>query len=165
VLPREARHRQRARRPAVRSLSRSLPALGAACLTLLLAGCGADDGETPPGGETIELEVTLDRDGRGGGPEQSERISCEIDSGCNQAAEELARSDFEPVPADAICTEIFGGPDTATIQGTLDGERVEAELSRANGCEIERFDRFLPLLTELFPAYRPGAALRPPESQ
>ena len=63
--------------------------------------------------------------------------------------------------AQTPCTEIFGGPDIATIQGTLRGEPVEAELTRANGCEIERFDRFTPMLRELFPGYRPGSALAP----
>ena len=29
--------------------------------------------------------------------------------------------------------------------------------TRANGCEIDRFDRITPLLRELFPDYEPGA--------
>ena len=61
-----------------------------------------------------------------------------------------------PGPA---CTEIYGGPDTLSIKGTIDGEPVDATFTRANGCEIERFDRFAELLKELFPDYRPGAAI------
>ena len=35
--------------------------------------------------------------------------------------------DFEPVPADAACTMIYGGPAVATVTGTVFGEPVEAE--------------------------------------
>jgi hypothetical protein len=38
---------------------------------------------------------------------------------------------------------------------------VDATLTRANGCEIERFDRFAELLAQLFPDYEPGASLGP----
>jgi hypothetical protein len=47
---------------------------------------------------------------------------------------------FEPVPEDTACTEIFGGPQRAEITGTLGGKRVDATFTRANGCEIERWD-------------------------
>jgi hypothetical protein len=48
-----------------------------------------------------------------------------------------------------------------TITGTLDGEAVNAKLTRANGCEIDRFDKFVPVLQELYPDYEPGASLQP----
>ena len=57
------------------------------------------------------------------------------------------------MPAETACTEIFGGPETRDDPGDLAGEPVEAEFSRANGCEIERFDRFVALLQALFPDY------------
>lgn len=131
-------------------------------MTLAVAGCGSDsDGESAaPGSSETSLEVTLDADGSGGAGAQMETISCGGGSGCSEV-EELTPADFEPLPPETACTEIFGGPDTATIAGTLNGEPVEAELSRANGCEIERFDRFVPLLQALFADYEPGASLVP----
>ena len=50
---------------------------------------------------------------------------------------------------------------THTAVERLEGEDVDAELTRANGCEIERFERFAAVLQALFPDYRPGAALKP----
>ena len=47
---------------------------------------------------------------------------------------------FEPVPQDQACTEIFGGPQLASVTGTVSGDEVEAAFSRADGCEIERWD-------------------------
>lgn len=57
------------------------------------------------------------------------------------------------------CTEIYGGPDTATIEGGLDGRTVRVHLDRSNGCEIDRFDAWTPVFERLFPSYRPGVAL------
>jgi hypothetical protein len=46
-----------------------------------------------------------------------------------------------PLPPDLMCTQIYGGPEEAEITGTLDGEQVQASVSRQNGCEIDRWDR------------------------
>jgi hypothetical protein len=51
------------------------------------------------------------------------------------------RSAFAPVPRDAICTMIYGGPQEALVTGTLRGKRLTARFSRANGCQIARWDR------------------------
>ena len=48
---------------------------------------------------------------------------------------------FAPVPKGAICTEIYGGPQTARVTGTYRGRRVWTIFRRRNGCEIERWNR------------------------
>ena len=55
--------------------------------------------------------------------------------------------------------EVYGGPDTLTINGTLRGEDVSAAFSRGNGCEIERFDRFADVLAALYDGYRGGTSV------
>ncbi len=40
---------------------------------------------------------------------------------------------------------IFGGPGKATVTGTLDGAAVDATFTRANGCEISRWERMVEL--------------------
>ena len=79
---------------------------------------------------------------------------------CGELAD-LSTDDLEPVPDNVACTEIYGGPDVLTVEGLLEGDEVRAEFTRANGCEIERFDRWVPLLQEVFPGYEPGAQLAP----
>ncbi len=66
-----------------------------------------------------------------------------------------------PTPSDQACTEVYGGPDTLTVNGTLRGEAIAAAFDRTNGCEIQRFDRFADVLAVLFPEYKPGSALSP----
>lgn len=46
----------------------------------------------------------------------------------------------QPVPAGKACTMIYGGPETATVRGILNGEKVDATFSRENGCEIARWE-------------------------
>ena len=38
------------------------------------------------------------------------------------------------------CTQIYGGPETAQITGTIDGVKVDRRFSRTNGCEIADFN-------------------------
>ena len=138
--------------------------MAVACAALAAAGCGSDsdsEDEDSPSAAGTSLEVTLDIDGeQGDEAARTGSVACESQVDC-PGAESLTVADFEPVPAETACTEIFGGPETAIITGNLAGEPVEGEFSRANGCEIERFDRFVPLLQSLFPDYKPGEALTP----
>jgi hypothetical protein len=53
---------------------------------------------------------------------------------------------FRPVPRDAVCTQIYGGPDVAIVAGTFRGRRVWAQFRLRNGCEIARWKRLVPLL-------------------
>ena len=41
---------------------------------------------------------------------------------------------------------IFGGPEQATVVGTVNGEEIDAAFERSNGCELDRWDRMAALL-------------------
>jgi hypothetical protein len=53
---------------------------------------------------------------------------------------------FAPLPDDVVCTEQFGGPQTARVTGRWSGEPVDLELSRSNGCLIAQWASLGPLL-------------------
>ncbi|ARF56502.1 SSI family serine proteinase inhibitor [Streptomyces gilvosporeus] len=53
---------------------------------------------------------------------------------------------FAPVPERAKCTMIYGSAATAHVTGRWAGRPVDAHFRRTNGCEIERWRRFEPLL-------------------
>ena len=61
---------------------------------------------------------------------------------------------FAPLAKNVVCTEIYGGPQTATVTGTFRGEPVDASFARTNGCEIARWDS----LAFLWPAGAEGSA-------
>ena len=157
--PREGRPSQRADEPLTR------PALLVAALAALAIAAGCGDDEAEPGGAAggeSELLLTLDADGPGGKKLETKTVRCpgDADAVCGELAD-LSTDDLEPVPDNVACTEIYGGPDVLTVEGLLEGDEVRAEFTRANGCEIERFDRWVPLLQEVFPGYEPGAQLAP----
>lgn len=51
-----------------------------------------------------------------------------------------------PVAKDLACTQVYGGPETASITGTWQGRRVVSAFSRTNGCEIARWRAMTGLL-------------------
>lgn len=69
----------------------------------------------------------------------------EVQSVCDALTPEL----LAPTPAGQACTMIFGGPETATITGMLRGVDVDAAFSRANGCEIARWELLVKALAPL----------------
>lgn len=79
------------------------------------------------------------RCGPTGGSLPTRRAAC-------RKLEGLTRAAFAPVPQNAICTQIWGGPQKAVVKGRLDGKPLWASFRRRNGCEIERWERFSPWL-------------------
>ncbi|MFC9796939.1 SSI family serine proteinase inhibitor [Streptomyces sp. NPDC127584] len=55
---------------------------------------------------------------------------------------------FAPVPPDSLCTMQYGGPATARVTGTWAGRPVDAVFTRSDGCEIARWDSFVPVLPD-----------------
>ncbi len=109
----------------------------------LLAGCGEDEvpaGGPSPGPELAMLEITVDG--------KTATVACdapEESPDCKTVAD-LDPAIFEPTPGTTACTQQYGGPEKATVTGTLRGEEVDASFSRENGCEIARWQDAQPLL-------------------
>jgi hypothetical protein len=53
----------------------------------------------------------------------------------------LGPSVFEATPPDVLCTQVYGGPQIARVDGIVDGLPIDATFSRKNACEIRRWDR------------------------
>jgi hypothetical protein len=54
---------------------------------------------------------------------------------------------FAPVPADTMCSQIYGGPQVAHVRGTYRGKKVNAVFNRKDGCQIARWKRVSFLFT------------------
>jgi hypothetical protein len=117
-----------------------------ACV-LLAAGCGEDDEQAArPGASAFaELTVTVDRDGKGPDRARTRNVTCAAAADCPALAA-VKPQELEPTPGDVACTELYGGPQTATVTGRLDGREIDARFSRVNGCEIARWQAATPLL-------------------
>lgn len=115
-----------------------------------------DDAQESPGGADASGEgLTVEVDD-GSGAVTRWTLTCDPVGGdhpdpeaaCAAIAEAGGAGAFAPVPADSMCTQIYGGPQTARVSGTLGGALVAATFSRENGCEIARWDDLAPLLGE-----------------
>jgi hypothetical protein len=112
----------------------------------LLAGCGSGTGA---GDRTPRYDVTIVSWPTGaGGESRQATLRCDPDGGThpdpNGACDTLLDNEdaLKPVAGDVACTEIYGGDQIATITGA----GVQASFSRANGCEIARWDALADVL-------------------
>ena len=80
-------------------------------------------------GQSLEWTLTCEPPG---GSHPSAASAC-----ATLAANEDA---LEPDPPEAMCSQIYGGPQQAEVSGVFRGRRIAIELSRANGCAIARWD-------------------------
>ena len=117
----------------------------ALALVLVVAGCSGGTGNPGPAGS--QLSVTVRPQGKAG-PIFSATLSCPGGTGTIPNAPSVCaklsgvdRSAFAPVPRGTACTDIYGGPQTATVTGTFDGKAIDEAFSRNNGCEIARWQR------------------------
>lgn len=119
----------------------------------LVAACGSasesGDGDTDP--PTTELAFVIDL-GDGGEP-QSVELDCATADGAEaQVCADLVAAHpdvFEFSDPGQPCTQIYGGPETIEVTGTVEGQAVEVDYSRENGCEIDRYDRIAEILEPL----------------
>ena len=105
-------------------------------MALAVAGCGDDDGAPdasapPPTALTVraydgeQLVSTTD-------------LACTADDfACARVVEIIPQ--LRPVK-DEACTLLYGGPERYVIEGTVEGEPVDIEVTRQNGCDIARYD-------------------------
>ena len=122
-------------------------AFALACV-LPMAACGTP---AEPAKSTSELTIVLDD---GSGAKTTWQLNCAPAGGTHpdpeaacQALTDHGATALPAVPKDQMCTQQYGGPETATISGTWQGQPVNSTLSRKNGCEISRWDA----LKDVFP--------------
>ena len=123
-------------------------------LAAALAGCGSDEGTQAAGptGQLANLVVTVDDDGARGTQKPRElKLDCAkpTDSQACGAAAGVSAADLQEPRPDVACTQIYGGPEEATIKGKIRGEAVDASFKRTDGCQISRWDGVKALLAEV----------------
>lgn len=142
-----------------------------AALLALAAGCGSDDGNggqaaetepAPPEAPQAELDFAVNL-------EEGERdrfsITCdeEIEPELFRFCENLdvLREIASVDRTEQVCTQLYGGPETARVTGTALDEEVDLRLSRENGCRIAEWQTVFGLLGKPYAGGEPGTT--PPE--
>ncbi len=116
-----------------------------ACFALLISACAAKNGGSSDDDSSSSTDLTITVWPQGeNGPSREWTLSCDPAAGtlpdAAEACSKLTAAMLEPLPPDTICTQIYGGPQTARVQGTFEGNEVDAHFGRSNGCEIHRWD-------------------------
>lgn len=107
------------------------------------------------GGDHLTVTVR----GAGGGADGTFEVDChpargthpDVSGACAALDRNTrwGRETFAPVPEGSVCTMLYGGPATAHVTGTWAGRPVDARFDRSDGCDIARWDRFVPLLPKV----------------
>lgn len=104
----------------------------------------------PPSAPAVPAEVTITVDD-GAGTVTEYTLTCQPPGGTHPNAADACStlaagtSALGPPDPNQACTEIYGGPQTATVSGTLNGAPLEGTFGRADGCQIARWDRLAAL--------------------
>ncbi|CAL9492769.1 SSI family serine proteinase inhibitor [Streptomyces sp. enrichment culture] len=133
----------------------SLAAVGSlAAAAPSYAGAVPSPAAPPQGREGDRLTVTVRDAGRG--VDGTYVVRCRPSGGSHRdpagACRALERNTqwgkdpFAAVPDGSVCTMQYGGPATAHVRGVWAGRPVDARFDRSNGCEIDRWNRLVPLL-------------------
>lgn len=119
---------------------------------LLLTACGASEDALDTGAAPPPSELSVAYDAGDGSASVTWTLVCgapvsgthpEAEAACAHLQE--LEAPLAPLPPDMICTEQYGGPQTARVTGRWAGEPVDLELTRSNGCSISQWDGLVPL--------------------
>lgn len=115
---------------------------------VVLAGAAVHAVAATSAAGRTSLTIVYRKDGRLPGTESRYSLRCDPLGGTHptraaacRGLARLGRSIFRPVPPDMVCAELFGGPDTALVIGTVGGRPVWARFARDDACQIERWNR------------------------
>ncbi len=127
------------------------PAPALLLAALVLVGCGGTPAAREGTGD-VTSRLTITVVDAPGAAARVWTLTCEPPGGDHPqpaaacAAIDAAGNPFAPKPADMACTQIYGGPQTATITGTWRDEPVHAAYNRTDGCEIARWNKLSAVL-------------------
>jgi hypothetical protein len=110
---------------------------------LAVAGCGGKGSSEGSTSRTADLQISLSVKGSEQ-PSKLWTLHCPAGGTLPDAAAACTKlgeidDPFAPVPKGTACTQIYGGPEIASVSGTFDGKPVDTQFSRGDGCELERW--------------------------
>lgn len=149
-----------ARGPRPRPRARHIVALAVALAALV--ACGDDDGQGAGStdvadGSPVFAELQVRYEHAAAGVERTYTVTCtdsaelsgddaDVDADAACAALEdpaVVERLTQGPPQDRVCTEIYGGDDTAAIAGSIGDQPVDTVADRTNGCGIQEWDELL----------------------
>jgi hypothetical protein len=137
-----------------RTLLFTTPALA---MAMTLAACGSEQASSgredrpsattsvKPSSPAAQLTVQV-RESAKASP-KTWTLTCDPAGGDHPKAAEACQAltkvqdPFKAVSSQQMCTQIYGGPQEATVKGTWNGKQIDTKFTRRNGCEMHRWDQ------------------------
>jgi len=118
-------------------MRRLLCLLGLVLAAAAFGACGSDDEQEAPaqGDDAADTRLRVEVTGASAQPIQMQLV---CDGECDVAA--LRKIVADAGTAERACTLQYGGPEKATVTGTVEGEKVDLQLDRADGCGIADYE-------------------------
>jgi LysM repeat protein len=80
------------------------------------------------------------------GPQASGFLAQNADAACAAVEQGVLTDISKDQESGRLCSEIYGGPQTARIKGTAHGKKVDLSVSRTDGCGVGDWTTLAPLL-------------------
>lgn len=135
---------------------RIAPAVAVA-VAVLAGGCSAPERTGPTRLKVVYVsnDPRVGPDANGKAPERVWTLTCPQPSGTHPdpqgACAALAATErpFAKPSGAQMCTDVYGGPQTARVTGMYLGQKIARTFTRSDGCEIARWDGLAPLLPDV----------------
>ena len=131
-------------------------------MLLTVAGCGDEQGNgnsagAPSGSTSVQPSgtpadtLTVQVKASKQAPAKTWKLTCEPTGGDHPKAADAcaaltkAKDPFKPISKQQMCTQIYGGPEVATVKGTWQGKEINTNFTRDNGCDLNRWTQVAPL--------------------
>jgi hypothetical protein len=113
--------------------------LSALLAATLLSACGAGDEQRAASAPADTTRLTVEVTGTGAAAKRIE-LRCGATRPCERAGIDKLETLADPDAPARACTEQYGGPETARMRGTLEGDPVDVTVTRSDGCGIADYE-------------------------
>ncbi len=105
-----------------------------------------------PAHTAIRYKISVTYVAQDGASTKHWTLKCNPTGGTHKSAKKACvallkvKDPFKSSDPNLMCTEQYGGPETAHVQGIWNGKKIRANFSKINGCEIAKWQKVQALL-------------------
>ncbi len=105
-----------------------------------------------PAHVTVRYKISVSYVAQDGASAKHWTLHCNPTGGTHKSAKKACtallkvKDPFKSSDPNMMCTEQYGGPESADVRGIWNGKKIRANFSKINGCEIARWQKVQALL-------------------
>ncbi len=105
-----------------------------------------------PAHTTVRYKINVSYVAQDGASAKHWTLHCNPAGGTHKSAKKACaallkvKNPFKSSDPDLMCTQQYGGPESADVRGIWKGKKIRTNFSKINGCEIARWQKVQALL-------------------